>query len=416
VVERNWAGNVVYRCASVSRPRTIDELRELLLGSSRVRVVGTRHAFNDIADGDSLVSLDALPEDIAVDEAGHTVSLNPAITYGRLATVLDEHGLALHNMASLPHISVAGAIVTATHGSGDRFGNLATAVTSLDVLRSDGELVHLDREHHDFEGAVVSLGSLGIVVRLTLAVEPAYEVAQVVYEHLAWDALADNFDAVTGAGDSVSLFTTYASPHVEQVWVKQRLPIDATVRSELLGARLSAVDLHPIAGVSAENCTIQRGIAGPWSERVPHFKMGFTPSAGDELQSELFVARADALEAIEILRRLSVELAPALQISEIRTVAVDSLWMSPQYERASVAFHFTWRPDVQQAMRAVERVETALARLAPRPHWAKLFTLDHTAIAERYPRHADFVALAQRYDERHALANAWTDRVIGPRR
>lgn len=416
MVERNWAGNIEYRSASIVRPRSIDELQEVVARSPRLRVLGTRHAFNDIADCDALVSLDALPEDIAVDAAGGTVSLNPAITYGRLAAVLDDHGLALHNLASLPHISIAGAIVTATHGSGDRFGNLATAVTALDVLRSNGDIVHLDREHPDFDGAVVSLGSLGIIVRATLAVEPAYDVAQVVYEGLDWASLADNFDAVTGAGASVSVFTTYAGPHVEQVWVKRRMPIGTAPTTELFGARPSTVDLHPIAGVSAENCTTQRGIAGPWWERVPHFKMGFTPSAGDELQSELFVARHRAPEAIEVLRNLSGELTPLLQISEIRTIAADALWMSPHYERPSVAFHFTWRRDVPAAMSIVHRVESALSPFAPRPHWGKLFTVGHTAIAERYPRHAEFVELVERYDERHAFRNDWMDRVIGPDR
>ena len=415
VVERNWAGNVAYRSAVIHRPRTIDELRQLVAGSPRLRVVGTRHAFNDIADSDTLVGLDALPEDIAIDSAAGTVGLNPAITYGRLAAELDTAGLALHNLASLPHISIAGAITTATHGSGDRFGNLATAVSALDLLRSDGEIVHLERGDPDFDGAVVSLGSLGLVVRVTLDVEPAYAVAQTVYLAMPWESLASNLDAVTAAGDSVSLFTTYRRPHIEQVWVKRRVVADQPVLSQvanLFGALPAAVDVHPIAGVSAENCTPQLGVPGAWWERLPHFKMGFTPSSGDELQSELFVARADALAAIEALRGLSAELAPMLKISEIRTVAADSLWMSPHYDRESVAFHFTWVRDVPAAMRAIDRVERALSPFAPRPHWGKLFTLDAATVAARSPRHADFVELLARFDPRQVLRNEWLERAI----
>src|SRR5262245_49782768 len=210
VVERNWAGNIEFRSSEIHRPDNVEDLRELVARSPRIRVVGTRHSFNDIADGDVQVCLDALPNEVDIDPVTHTVSLNPAMTYGALASVLNEHGFALHNLASLPHISVAGAIATATHGSGNRSGNLATAVSALDVLRSDGELVHLERGDPDFDGAVVSLGALGVVVRAQLDVEPAYHAVQHVYEGLEWDALAANFDAVTAAGDSVSLFTTYA--------------------------------------------------------------------------------------------------------------------------------------------------------------------------------------------------------------
>ena len=416
MVEHNWAGNVEYRSRLIHKPRSIDELQQLVASTPRLRVIGTRHAFNDCADGEILVSVDELPEAIAVDAATGTVSLNPAITYGRLATELDAAGMALHNLASLPHISVAGAIATATHGSGDRLGNLATAVSALDLLRSDGEIVHLRRGDGDFDGAVVSLGSLGVVVRVTLVIQPTYAVAQTVYESMTWESLTSNFDAITAAGESVSVFTTYAQPHAEQVWVKRRLADDRAVRvseAELFGARASAVEVHPIAGVSAENCTPQLDAPGAWYERLPHFRMGFTPSSGDELQSELFVARADALDAIDVLRGIAVDLAPALQISEIRTVAADSLWMSPHYERDSVALHFTWRRDQATAMDAIGRVEDALSPFAPRPHWGKLFTLDAATIAARTPRHADFRNLLERFDPRHAFRNGWVERALG---
>ena len=413
--DRNWAGNVEFRSAVTHRPGTIDELRALVVGSPRIRVLGSRHSFNEIADGDVSVCLDALPHDVVVDTTASTVAINPATTYGQLASILQHHDLALHNLASLPHISVGGAIATATHGSGDRFGNLATAVSAIEILRSDGEIVHLDRTDPDFDGAVVNLGALGVMVGLELDVEPAYDAVQHVFEGLAWDSLSSNFDAITAAGDSVSLFTTYAADHIEQVWVKRRLParhpqLDLT--PGLFGARPALVDVHPIVGVSAESCTPQLGVPGLWSDRMPHFKLDFTPSSGDELQSELFVPRHAALAAIGALRSLAGEMAPLLMISEVRTVAADTLWLSPHYGRDTVAFHFTWRRDPAAVAPILTRIETALAEFEPRPHWGKLFTLEASTIAERYPRHADFVDLANRFDARRAFRNEWLERNV----
>jgi len=409
VVERNWAGNLEYSAATVHHPTTVDEIRGIVVGSQQVRVVGTRHSFNDIADAEHLISLDALPDDVIVDPAGNTVELNPAMTYGHLAPLLHERGLALHNLASLPHISVGGAIATGTHGSGDRLGNLATAVGAVDILRSDGEVVHLERGDADFDGAVVGLGALGVVLRVRLDVEPEYQVAQHVYEGLAWAELALRFDEITNAGDSVSLFTTWGS-HVGQVWVKQRLPAESN--RNVSGARPANVDLHPIAEMSAENCTPQLGVPGLWSDRLPHFKMGFTPSSGDELQSELLLPREAALDAIEIVRGFAEEMAPHLLVSEIRTVAADSLWMSPQYERATVALHFTWRQHTVEVMQLVDRIEAALGRFEPRPHWGKLFAVDGATLTARYPRHRDFVDLVSRFDAPGAFRTSWLARNV----
>jgi xylitol oxidase len=409
VVERNWAGNVEYRSATVHHPATVDELRGLVMGSRRVHVVGTRHSFNEIADAEQLISLDSLPDDVIVDAAGNTVELNPVMTYGRLAPLLHERGLALHNLASLPHISVGGAIATATHGSGDRLGNLATAVCAIDIVRSDGEMVHLERGDADFDGAVVGLGALGVVLRVRLDVEPEYQILQHVYEGLAWDDLALRFDEITRAGDSVSLFTSWGS-HVDQVWIKQRLRSEP--HGTFQGARPAAVDLHPVAGMSAENCTPQLGVPGLWSDRLPHFKMGFTPSTGDELQSELLLPREAAVDAIEIVRGFAEEMAPHLLVSEIRTVAADRLWMSPQFERATLALHFTWRQHTVEVMRLVDRIEAALDRFDPRPHWGKLFAVDGATLTGRYPRHGDFVDLVNRFDAVGAFRTTWLDRNI----
>jgi alditol oxidase len=407
-VERNWGGNVEYSATVVERPTSVDELRSIIVGAENVRVVGTRHSFNDIVDADRLVALDGLPDDVVVDKVHGTVEFNPAMTYGRLVPFLHHNGVALHNLASLPHISVGGAITTGTHGSGDSLGNLATAVSAMEIMRSDGEVVRLQRGDPDFDGAVVGLGALGAVVRIGLDVEPEYQVAQRVFEGLTWDEVAAHFDAITGAGYSVSLFTTWREV-VEQMWVKQRVPSSA---STSFGVRPAAVDVHPIAGISAENCTPQRGVPGLWSDRLPHFKMGFTPSSGEELQSEVLLPRTSALSAIDTIRGFADDIEPHLLISEIRTVAADRLWMSPQYERDTVAIHFTWRPHSTDVTALVGRIEDALSPAAPRPHWGKLFMVDSATLARRYPRHADFVKMVDRYDPRGAFRNRWLDRNI----
>jgi alditol oxidase len=407
----NWAGNLNYRAAQLHRPATVAQLREIVARAPRVRVLGSRHCFNDIADSDELVTLEELPADVAVDRAAGTVSFTAGLRYGELAETLNEEGLALHNLASLPHISVAGAVATATHGSGEGNGNLATAVTDLELLTSEGELVRAARGDEDFEGMVVGLGALGALTRITLAVEPAYEVRQRVFEGLSWDSLLESFDAIAASGYSVSVFTRWDDT-AGQVWVKQRGGEAAP--EELFGATPATVERHPIPGMDPVNCTPQLGAPGRWSDRLPHFRMGFTPSAGDELQSEYHVARRDAAAAIEAVRGLSGAVQPVLQVTELRTIAADRLWLSPQYERDTLAIHFTWAPEPQGVARVLVALEEALAPFAARPHWGKLFAAEAPAIAGLYNRLEDFRRLAERLDPRGAFRNDWLEgRVLG---
>jgi xylitol oxidase len=408
----NWAGNHVYRARALHGPATVRELRDIVARAPQVHVLGSRHAFNDIADADELVSLEGLPADVVVDPAAGTVSVGAGVRYGELAEALAGHGLALHNLASLPHISVGGAVATATHGSGDANGNLATAVAALELVTSEGELVRAARGDDDFEGMVVGLGALGAVTRVSLDVEPAYEVRQRVFEGLAWDALLEHFDALAASGYSVSVFTRWGED-VDQVWVKSRVTeAPEEVRDELYGARAATVERHPILGLDPINCTAQRGVPGSWSDRLPHFRMGFTPSRGDELQSEYHVARGHTVAAIEALRGVAGVVAPVLLVCELRTIAADRLWMSPQYERDTLAFHFTWAPRQAAVERVLVDVEAALAPFAARPHWGKVFLADAATIAARYDRLPDFAALAARLDPRGAFRNAWLQRRV----
>jgi xylitol oxidase len=413
--ETNWAGNYRYRAARLHRPTTLEQLQEVVAGAPRVRVLGSRHSFTGIADSAELVSLRDLPTEVAVDRGAGTVTCPAGLTYGELAGTLGREGLALHNLASLPHISVAGAVATATHGSGDANGNLATAVAGLELVTSSGELVQASRGDPDFDGLVVGLGALGAVTRLTLDVEPAYQVRQRVFEGLAWDALHEHFDEITGAGYSVSVFTRWGEA-ADQVWVKRRVTDDPEeLDGDLFGAVAATVDRHPILELDPVNCTPQLGVPGRWSDRLPHFRMGFTPSSGAELQSEYLVPRPHAATAIGAVRDLADLVRPVLQVSELRTVAADGLWMSPQHGQDTIAIHFTWHPDLAGVERVLAELEAALAPCRARPHWGKVFLADAAAIAPLYGRLADFRGLAGRLDPRGAFRNPWLTRhVLGP--
>jgi xylitol oxidase len=410
VTETNWAGNHTYRAASLHRPASLDQLRELVAGAAQLRVLGSRHSFNDIADSAVLVALDGLPGEVAVDLAAGTVSCPAALRYGELARVLAAEGVALANLASLPHISVGGAIATATHGSGDANGNLATAVAGLELVTASGETLAVSRGAPDFDGMVVGLGALGAVTRVTLDVEPAYQVRQRAFQGLDWERLFERFDEVTSAGYSVSMFTRWNGP-VEQVWVKSRVAsAPEEVRGDLFGAVAATEDRHPILGIDPVNCTPQLGVPGLWSDRLPHFRMGFTPSSGEELQSEYHLPRRHAVAALRSLLALAGVIEPVLQVSELRTVAADRLWMSPQHGRDTLSVHFTWVPDWTAVRPVLAEVEAALAPFGARPHWGKLFLAEAAAVAPLYERAGDFARLAGRLDPGGVFANDWLRR------
>lgn len=417
--ERNWAGNIRFGAVRRHAPTSIDELRRIVTTSHSCRVVGSAHSFNTIADtGGDLISLAALPRRIDIAPDRRSVTVSSGVRYGELTPVLDAAGLALHNLGSLPHISVAGACATGTHGSGDGNRCLAGAVIGVELATGTGDRVVINHSDPDFAGAVVTLGTLGVATALTLEVEPAYEASQKIWLDLPFAAFVDHLDDVFAAGYSVSPFTTWQSDVIEQVWVKCRLGGEPTTPSSdrmlaELGAHPADRAIHPVAGIAADSCTEQLGIAGRWHERLPHFRLDFTPSSGDELQSEFFVDRRHARAAVEAVRAIGARLAPALLISELRTVAADDLWLSMCHGRDTLALHFTWRPDPALADRAVAELERALAPFDPRPHWGKLFTISRETIAATYPRFDDARRLAERYDPSGCFRNPFTDDVFG---
>ncbi|WP_433311580.1 FAD-binding protein [Micromonospora sp. CA-269861] len=406
VPRRNWAGNVRYAAKAFHRPTSVDELRRLVAGSNRIRAVGSGHSFNSLGDTDGdLVSLAGLPPVVEVDHERRQVTVSGALRYGDIARELHTQGYALANLASLPHISVAGAVATATHGSGQTHGNLASAVAALELVTADGDLLRVDRDTDTFAGTVVGLGALGLVTRVTLDVVPTFALRQYVRLDLDRTAL----DEALGSAYSVSVFTDFRTPRLREVWRKQ-LADQPPPPADWLGTTPADQPRHPVLGMPAENCTPQLGEPGPWHERLPHFKLGFTPSSGDELQSEFHVARTAAADALAALDDVADLIAPVLLVSELRTVAGDELWLSPNYRRDSFVLHFTWIDDSAAVLPVVAAVEERLAPFAPRPHWGKVFVTDPAELSTRYPRYADFAALLAELDPKGTFRTDALDR------
>jgi xylitol oxidase len=404
----NWAGNVEFTARSLHSPESVPELQEIVAGNDRVRALGSGHSFNRIADTPgALVRLGRLPRTVEVDAGRRTARVSAGLRLGELCAEIRRHGLALPNLPSTPHFTLAGTYATGTHGSGDANGTLATAVRAVELVTADGGLTSLSRGSGDFDGVVTSLGALGVVTALTLDLVPAFEVEQYVHEGLAWPVLVEGFDDLFSAAYSVSAFTDWAGDTC-RLWVKRRTG-DPLPDLAWTGACPADGPRHPIEGMPAANATEQLGVPGPWDERLPHFRAGFMPSTGAELQSEYFVARADAAEALKALAGLRSWIAPVLQVSEIRTIAADTYWLSPSHGRDSVAFHFTWIPDTPAVAPVLARMEEALAPFDARPHWGKLsFTAPET-LAASYGRWDDFRALLGRLDPTGTFRNELID-------
>lgn len=406
---QNWAGNFTFSTDRVHVPTSAEEVQELVANSSKIKVLGTRHSFSQIADSDSeLISTEALQVLEQVNKQESTIRLGPGVTYGRLSAVLEAQGYALPNMASLPHISVSGSCATSTHGSGVLNQSLSTSVCAMELVGADGSLQNITGP--DLNAATVHLGALGAVTCLTLNVVPTYDLAQTVFDDLPISELQKSFWTILSAAYSVSLFTDWRSEYVGQVWVKHR-PEDPPP-ADFYGARPAREPRHPIPGMPVENCTPQLGVPGPWHERLPHFRMEFTPSSGEELQSEFFVQTEDAWDAFSAIRSLSDRVAPLVQVSEIRSIAADELWMSPFYHRPSVGFHFTWKKDWQRVKELITLVEQTLEPFRPRPHWAKLFSLEETELAQRYPQLTRFRDHASKSDPDGKFRNTFLDRYV----
>lgn len=408
----NWAGNLTFSAPALLRPRSVDEIRAIVARAPQVHALGAGHSFSPVADSPgALITLEHLPHAIEVDSEHATVRVGGGVRYAELARVLDAHGLALTGLASLPHISVAGAVATGTHGSGDRTGSLATSVTGIEMVTAAGDLIEMGPD--EISGAVVALGALGVVTSLTLTLVPAFTVRQWVYENLPREQLDACFGEIFASACSVSVFTTWRDPALfTYAWVKHRADDGWAAPARWHGAALADGQRHPVPGMPPGYATQQGGAEGRWHERLPHFNAGFTPSAGDEVQTEYLLPREHAVAGLAALSGLAPRMAPLLLICEVRTVAADDLWLSPCYGRDTVAFHFTWRKDPAAVEDLLPAIEDRLAPFAPRPHWAKLFTLSPAQVAAGYARLPEFRQLMASYDPAGKFRNRFIDTFI----
>jgi alditol oxidase len=406
----NWAGNIVFGARRLLRPTSAEQVRELVAAGGPLRVLGSGHSFNRMADTEGdLLSLADLPRIVEINAERTAVRVDGGIRYGELAARLHAEGLALHNLASLPHISVAGAVATATHGSGARHGNLATAVAAVELIAGDGTAVTVRRGDPNFEGVVVGLGSVGVVLALTLDVVSAFEVRQYVYDGVSRAQVAAHLPEMMADGYSVSLFTNWTGVDINHAWLKCRDERSGT----WFGAAPADGPRHPVPGMPATNSTEQGGVAGPWHTRLPHFRPEFTPSSGAELQSEYHVAAENGLAALDAVAAIRERVAPVLQVCEVRAIAADDLWLSPNYRRDSVALHFTWIADTAAVLPVVAELERRLSPLDARPHWGKVFTTNPARLRMLFPRLNDFARLLRTYDPAGTLRNSWLDEMLG---
>lgn len=408
--ELNWSGTVTYTAERVVRPSSIDEAAQVVADADRVHGIGTRHSFNDVADTPgTLLDLTGIPTDLVVDAEHRTVTLGAGTRYGDVAADIDRAGFALHNTGSLPHISVGGAVATGTHGSGTTLGSLATAVRAFEVLGPDGSGRTIDRTDPAFDGAVLHLGLLGIVTRVTLDVEPSYRMRQDVYGAVPWDTFTANVAEVHATAYSVCAYTVFGDA-ITEVLVKSRVPEgaeDVPVPETLAGARR-------LPGTPGDDHrTARDGSVGPWWDRLPHFPIGSVPSHGSEVQSEHFVPLRHAAAALDALRGLADRIQPHLHVCELRTMAADDLWLSPTQGEDVLCIAFTWKKHPTEVAALLPDLEARLAAFDGRPHWGKMSSLDHAAIAGLYPRLADFRDLVARADPERTFASAFGERVLG---
>ena len=417
-----WAGTHRFSAPHLVEAESIDQVQQLVAQAAasgeRVRALGTRHSFNGIADTTgTLVTVTGIDPEPVLDgtpaaDGARTVTVGSGIRYGALAAWLEQRGVALHNMGSLPHISVGGATATATHGSGNSLGVLSTAVRGLEYVAADGSLVVVRHGDPDFAGLVVGLGAYGVVVRTTLAVEPSYRVRQDAFHGLPWSTVLDDLEGVTGAAYSVSLFTDWLGDDIQLAVLKSRLTAhddeQPVVGDEFFGATRQD-GLSIFGRPDDDNTTPAGGAPGPWHERLPHFRFDGTPSVGDEIQTEYFVDRSDGADALRAVRALGGRIAPHLHITELRTAASDELWLSGAYQRPTLAIHFTWKPEPDAVRALLPDIEAALAPFAARPHWGKVNTVDAATLARVHPRLGDARALFDRLDPHGMFSNDYLE-------
>ena len=402
---KNWSGNIEYRPAEIARPESISELQKVVADSRKVRAYGSGHSFNTLADTDgTLIAFSEFDKNIEIDSSKMLVRVPAGVRYGEVAPKLHANGFALRNMGSLPHITVVGATSTGTHGSGVGNKNLSGSIAEIELITATGDAITLDQS--ELPAARVALGSIGIIHHLTLDIVPTYDVAQTVYFDLPFVQLISNLDAILSAGYSVSVLSMWGDEFVDQVWVKSKIGTNPVLtQNEWFGAKLATRKSNPIREADSAAATEQFGLPGPWFERLPHFKLDFTPSFGEELQTEYFIDRKDAPAALHAIYKIRKELSELIMVCEMRTVAQDENWLSEAYGRETFVFHFTWRPNIPAVEKLLLKIEASLEPFKARPHWGKVFTNNAFDFSSLYPKFNSFLTYRGTYDPSRKFVN-----------
>jgi xylitol oxidase len=411
---QNWAANFTFTARRLHLPTSVSEVQRIVAASPNIRAVGARHSFNGIADsGADQIDLGRIDPDIVIDPERMRVTVGGGTSYGDLSWFLHREGFALHNLASLPQVTVAGAIATATHGSGDANKALSSAVTGLEMVVGDGSVRRVEPGQADFDGMVVNLGAFGIVTRVRLKIQPTFEIRQDAFVDLPWDELIARFDAISSAAYSFSVFTKWSGPTANRIWLKRRIGTAAAEGEPAqLGLKPGPPDMFAATGETQPVVLNLFGVPGPWSERLTHTPRDVPPVPSEQIQSEYMMPRPQFANAVAILRSMAGRVDPLLVASEIRTVAADELWLSPAYRQDTVALHFTWKKQAEAVDAITKELEAALIPLGAKPHWGKLIHADAAALKPLYPRMAEFRACAVRCDPGGKFRNAFLDRHV----
>ena len=428
---RNWAGDEHCRPAAVEIPGSIEEISDALARAAahdrRVRVAGAGHSFSDIAltDGTQL-RLDRLTRVLDVDRPTGLVRVQGGITIRELNARLAEHGLALENLGDVDSQTIAGAISTATHGTGARLANLSAQVAELTLVLADGSTLRCAPDYAEpevFRAARVSLGALGVIAEVTLRCVPSFTLRGVDSPRPLTDTLA-RFEELALGNDH---FEFFVFPHARAALTRTNNRTDALSRPR---GRVSAYANDILLTNHAFALCCRAGRRFP--ERIPQINRLVTRLAGattrvdrsDRIfasprlvrftEMEYALPRAATPEAVSRIMELVPNSGFAVPFPiEVRTVAADDAFLSTASGRDSgfVAVHMYEGMPYESYFRAVEAI---MDELGGRPHWGKRHFQTAATLRSRYPDWDRFQAVRARLDPHGRFANDWTERVLGP--
>jgi len=409
---KNWAGNLTFSAKEYIEIDSISKLQSIVSKASGVKVLATGHSFNDIADtNQTQISIKNLSNKIEIDSIKKVVLVPAGMQYADVCRYLETKGWALFNTASLGEITVAGAMLTGTHGSGSNNPVLSDCVEGIEMVLESGEIFNISREDSDeFFGFVISLGALGVFTKLKLKIVESFSIKQFVYENIGIQSISENFDDVFDKSYSVSYFSNWKKNSTGQIWMKfldnnnfPQLP------SVWLDGNIANANQHPVKVNDPSPCTDQMGVSGKWLYRLPHFKLDSSPASGDEVQTEYLVDRAYVSHYIDELSNIGDEIAARVYATEIRTIKADDLWLSGAHGRQTVGFHFTWKKS-DSLQTFLPKIEEILGNHNGRPHWGKLFSTPRENLIGRYPKYSNFEDLLKKYDPNKKFRNSFINR------